>query len=311
MRKCLDSVVKQTLKDIEIICVNDGSPDNSQAILEEYAARDERIRIIEKPNGGLADARNVGIAAATGLYVGFVDSDDWIEPETYEVATGFMTEDIDLVCWGAKIICGHDDIYKSKAEKYHLLRLTGKLKAELATNKRLPVTVWNKLYKNSIIKEHGISSPKGLLFEDNWFFWKYIIQVRYIYCIDKCYYNYVLHENSIMANVYKKKTPRIMDRILGVYDLHSYYKKHYTLEGYTDFFADYYFRMFRKDYKYCDAENRLPLLAKASELANEMELDGSKYSRQIHFLRDGKYRKLQIVKKCKPGFWARLWQKRV
>ena len=84
LRECLDSVVNQTLKDIEIICVNDGSTDNSLVILEEYAAKDERIKIVNKENGGLSSARNCAIPLARGEYIGFVDSDDWIDLDFYE-----------------------------------------------------------------------------------------------------------------------------------------------------------------------------------------------------------------------------------
>ena len=82
LKKCLDSLVNQTLKDIEIICVNDGSTDNSGRILEEYT--DSRIKIITKENGGLSSARNAGIAVAKGEYLGFVDSDDWVDLDFYE-----------------------------------------------------------------------------------------------------------------------------------------------------------------------------------------------------------------------------------
>ena len=77
--KCLDSVVNQTLRDIEIICVDDGSTDSSWEILKEYAQRDDRIKLIHKENGGLSSARNVAMQVAKGDYIGFIDSDDWID----------------------------------------------------------------------------------------------------------------------------------------------------------------------------------------------------------------------------------------
>lgn len=84
LRKCLDSIVNQTYRELEIILVNDGSPDNCGAICDEYAAQDERIRVIHKPNGGVSSARNAGLAAAAGEWIGWVDPDDWIEPDFYE-----------------------------------------------------------------------------------------------------------------------------------------------------------------------------------------------------------------------------------
>ena len=82
--KCIDSIIAQTYKDLEIILVDDGSSDHCGAICDEYAKKDNRIKVIHKPNGGLSDARNHGIEAATGRYLGFVDGDDWIEEDMYE-----------------------------------------------------------------------------------------------------------------------------------------------------------------------------------------------------------------------------------
>ena len=89
--RCLDSVLNQTFKAWEAICINDGSPDNSQKILDAYARRDPRFRVINKENGGLSDARNVGVAAARGDYVLFLDSDDFIHPQTLEITHNMAT----------------------------------------------------------------------------------------------------------------------------------------------------------------------------------------------------------------------------
>ena len=86
LRRCLDSVLNQTFSNWEAICVNDGSPDESYKILDEYAARDSRFKIMNKENGGLSDARNAGMAVATGDYILYLDSDDFIHPQTMEIA---------------------------------------------------------------------------------------------------------------------------------------------------------------------------------------------------------------------------------
>ena len=100
LHRCLDSVVNQTYGDWEALCVNDGSPDGSRAILQEYADRDPRFKIIDKPNGGLSDARNVGFDAAIGEYINFVDSDDLIHPQTFEIALALAQRDgSDIVTW--------------------------------------------------------------------------------------------------------------------------------------------------------------------------------------------------------------------
>ena len=84
LKKCIESIQKQTLKDMQIILINDGSTDNSLSICKEYQKRDNRIEVIDKANMGVSSARNTGIEAAIGEYIGFVDADDWIEPEMYE-----------------------------------------------------------------------------------------------------------------------------------------------------------------------------------------------------------------------------------
>ncbi|EME8139564.1 glycosyltransferase, partial [Enterococcus faecium] len=85
LRKCVDSILAQTFTDFEVILVDDGSPDNSGAICDEYAKLDSRVRVIHKENGGLSDARNAGIEIAKGKYLGFVDSDDFIDKDMYEI----------------------------------------------------------------------------------------------------------------------------------------------------------------------------------------------------------------------------------
>lgn len=85
LRKCVDSILAQTFTDFEVILVDDGSPDNSGKICDEYASKDSRVRVIHKKNGGLSSARNAGIDVARGKYLGFVDSDDYIEKDMYEL----------------------------------------------------------------------------------------------------------------------------------------------------------------------------------------------------------------------------------
>ena len=98
LRQCLDSIINQTLKEIEIICINDGSTDSSKQILEEYALKDERIKIINQKNKGAGAARNSGIDAATGEYIGFVDSDDWVNLDAFEKLYNKITrENVDIV----------------------------------------------------------------------------------------------------------------------------------------------------------------------------------------------------------------------
>lgn len=99
LRQCVDSILNQTHRALEVILVDDGSPDGSGKICDEYAARDSRVRVIHKENGGLSDARNAGIDIARGDYIAFVDSDDWLEPDTYESMLAAMEK------YQAKLVC--------------------------------------------------------------------------------------------------------------------------------------------------------------------------------------------------------------
>ena len=103
--KCLDSVINQTFTDIEIICINDGSTDNSLSILEEYAQKDKRIKIINKENGGLSSAWNAGLNEVSAEYLTFVDGDDWIDTNTFKLAyEAMLNNNVDYVCWSANPI---------------------------------------------------------------------------------------------------------------------------------------------------------------------------------------------------------------
>ena len=203
LRQCLDSVVNQTLKDIEIICVNDGSPDNSLAILKEYAQNDNRIKIINKQNGGLSAARNSGLEIATGEYIGFIDSDDWIEPETYELALKTMNDyHPDLVCWGAKAVAEDDfSDYKrlEEQQKYNTIKLEGLKKFNSELYDYVSVTVWNKLFKAKIIKDYNILYPVGVNNEDDAFTIKYLLHCNNVYFINQYLYNYLQRESSFMG----------------------------------------------------------------------------------------------------------------
>ena len=100
IHKCVDSILNQNFKDFELILVDDGSPDSCGKICDEYAQKDERVKVIHKVNGGLSDARNFGLEKAKGEYVSFIDSDDWVDENIYSESLKYMEEnDLDIVCF--------------------------------------------------------------------------------------------------------------------------------------------------------------------------------------------------------------------
>ncbi len=200
--KCLDSLLSQTLKDIEIICVNDGSTDDSGKVLAEYAEKDCRIRVITQPNSGISLARNAGIRVARAECLGFVDPDDWVEADTYETAYNAMKE-ADLVCFGTRLV-GDTTIGDRRSDiEYFRVKYSGL--QELTDEMRLNTdsSVWNKLFSMKLVREYGLEFPVGKLYEDFSFYWRYVLVCRTAYFIPEFKYNYLRRSGSVMAETFK------------------------------------------------------------------------------------------------------------
>jgi glycosyltransferase involved in cell wall biosynthesis len=203
--KCITSILSQTFVDIEIILVDDGSPDNCGQIADLYAEKDSRIKVIHKENGGLSSARNAGIKIATGEYIGFVDSDDWVEPNMVEVMyKAGKQADADIV------ISNYRRIYSDKIEDNYL-----KLKSETIDLKDMGLKeyifkyffpyihgheAWNKLFKRKIIEKNQLKFEKNAdIFSEDMLFNLYVLcHINNICSVDVTLYNYLQRENSIM-----------------------------------------------------------------------------------------------------------------
>ena len=153
LEKCLDSVINQKLKDIEIICINDESRDNSLEILEDYARKDKRIKIINQVNQGVSIARNTGLKIAKGEYVGFVDSDDWIDLNFfYELYNKAKSQGADL----ARTFYKYEYPYKRDEEKLNkIIKKRNKEREQLNVNDH-SVVIWNAIYKRKYIEKNKI-----------------------------------------------------------------------------------------------------------------------------------------------------------
>lgn len=254
LSRCLDSLLNQTLIDIEIICVNDGSTDESLKILESYAEKDNRIKIVNKENGGLSSARNEGLKYVTSDYVGFVDSDDWIEPDTYELAlSAVQKNNVDFVSWGAKIVLD-DDIKEetpsiASARNYHNLKLIGYHNVTDSVLTKTSVTVWNKLFKMQIIRDNNLIFPNGLIYEDNEFFLKYAIYCQNAYYIDKYLYNYLQRTNSIIGKMCTKN--KALDYLKVYENIYTYYTDKNLLEKHRKLISDKFNAIMWNSYTHC------------------------------------------------------------
>ena len=222
LEKCINSLLSQTLEDIQIILVNDGSKDNSGNIAKEYEKNNkDRVIYVEKENGGLSDARNHGLKYATGDFIAFLDSDDYIEKNAYEeMYNKAIEENADYVecdfIWEFhnKIRVDKQYPYKNKKEMLSFVR----------------VVAWNKLIKRQLIIDNNLEFPKGLRYEDVEFTYKLIPFINKFAYVDKPFIHYVQREGSI-ANVQNERTAEIFTVLDNVIE---FYKKNNIYEKYRD-----------------------------------------------------------------------------
>ena len=164
LEKCIDSIIKQTYENLEIILVDDGSPDKCPQICDEYAKKDSRIKVIHKKNGGLSDARNAGIDIAKGEYITFVDSDDYIEKDYVEVLYDSIKEnDSDMAIGSHKVIYENGTILNKETGEKSVLDAKTVLE-RILYDENIDLSAWAKLYKTELFEE--IRYPKGRVFED-------------------------------------------------------------------------------------------------------------------------------------------------
>lgn len=224
IEKCLDTLVNQTLEDIEIILVNDGSKDNSILIAKKFLENyPKKIVYLEKENGGLSDARNYGIPYAKGEYIAFLDSDDYVEKNMYEEMYALAKkENSDMVqCnfyW--------EYIDKNKKKIGDMQKYSNK--KELITKGR--VEAWNKLIKREILENEEIRFPKGLRYEDVEFTYKLAPYLEKVSFIDKPFIHYIQRQNSI-SNSQNERTAEIFDILDNVI---KYYKEKNIYEEYKN-----------------------------------------------------------------------------
>ncbi len=202
LRKCVDSILCQSLQEIEVILVDDGSTDACGEICDWYSLQDTRVKVIHKANGGLSDARNAGIAQATGAYIGFVDSDDYIERE--------MFEDLYQACLeeGTKI-AACDYVYEGEKTGQRISWSTGEyvqLSAEdffqkvLQTPSATGMGVWDKLYKRELFQK--VRFRKGELHEDTDILYRLVFRTDFIAYISHPYYIHCERKGSITKDRY-------------------------------------------------------------------------------------------------------------
>ena len=214
IRRCIDSILAQTYHNLEIILVDDGSPDNCPLICDEYAKLDQRIKVIHKPNGGLSDARNAGLKCFTGDYVYFFDGDDYIANNLIEVALhNAVTTSADLVIFNYYRVDEYDNLLATSNFKTGIYEIEDHNRVDYIVNNLAKYTVgweaWSRLYKADIIRQHQLFfwDNKVIFAEDLGFSLNFALHVNKISCIPDVLYYYLIRENSIMSTAVKE--PRL------------------------------------------------------------------------------------------------------
>ena len=216
IEKCIKSIVNQTFSDIEILLVDDGTKDKSGEICEYYSEKDVRIKVIHKENGGLSDARNVGMQFATGKYIIFIDSDDYIKEDMLE----YMYNNIKKS--GADFsTCGVYDVYGDHVvkQKYFKEELVSGEQAfsYILQGTNIKGAIWNKLFKREVIE--NLEFPVGKTYEDVFFTCDLMERVNHVYVGTQPKYYYIHRENSITTRRYSKSDNNIIEGYTKTYNL--------------------------------------------------------------------------------------------
>ena len=252
LARCLDSILNQSFRDIEVICVNDCSPDDSLHILHQYQQKDSRLVIIDlKKNKGLSGARNAGLEKARGCFVSFVDSDDCIRPGMFENIAQHLSKEIDILFFGAdeillqgsKEVTSDTNYFDIPHEGFKVLSDEDILKAS--------VTVWNKVFRLEKIRESNLQFPEGCSFEDNAFYFNFAFMHRNAFFIKDKYYMYFRRCEGITSSLRHGKEKLSFHFLKILENIHIFWSDHSLLEEHADSFEKLCIRMFRSAIEHC------------------------------------------------------------
>ncbi len=262
---CLDSVINQTYKNLEIICVNDGSTDESLKIIEEYQEHDNRIKIINQENRGLSAARNTGIKQVTGDYIAFLDSDDWVEEDFYEKLYNACENNnadvsIGLTCY----YYNNQNIQTDRWVNQHAFANKNNIVETIEDRQNIiySCACWNKIYKTELIKKNNLSFPEGLNIEDVPFTFAISILANKLVKVPEAKIFYRQQPDSIMQKASSTRLPfcifkiyEVCENFLESLKINGEIKKQYKqiLENFEIFNIYAWFghvnKIFRKEFK--------------------------------------------------------------
>ena len=220
--RCIDSIINQTYKKLEILLIDDGSPDNCGKICEEYSKKDNRIKVIHKENGGLSDARNTGINIAKGNYLTFIDSDDYVAEDYVEFLLNLLKENEADMSACKHTVVYNEKKYKNLGTKKYYIAEPKQIFEMLLYSDDFDVSAWGKLYKKDLFCD--IRFPKDRLFEDAATTYKLIDMCKKIAFKSESKYFYVIRDDSITTKEFNSKK---FDLIISTEEMVTYIKEKY------------------------------------------------------------------------------------
>ena len=278
--ECMTSLLSQTLRDIEIVCVNDGSTDHSLEILKQYAAKDSRIKIIDKPNGGYGHAMNVGLDHSTGDYIGILEPDDYVKPKMYKDLYKLAVKyDVDII--KADFYRFVHDEEGTQVNDYNELTGDKELYRRVLNPADKPevfyaiMNTWSGIYKRSFLLEHHIRHHEtpGASFQDNGFWFKTFCYAKRLYFVNVPYYmNRRDNPNSSVHNKEKvfcmndeyayireflEENPEFKKRYLGIYQYKRYYNYVASYYRVGEEYKELYLKRFQKEFREAMAAGEL------------------------------------------------------
>ena len=240
--RCVQSLINQTYRNIEILLVDDGSPDSCPQMCDAFAGRDERIHVIHKKNGGLSDARNFGIDAASGDYLIFLDSDDYIDTDACERLSKYTETHADILVADAVVeggICHLEHIeYDGVCTGYEFLRMS-------VMSKKAPMAAVLYIYSRKYMTDKNLKFKVGILHEDEQFTPRAILAAESVVCTGEVFYHYIIREASITTKPDKRKNlADIYQTCLELSELYASIEDRKFRHGLYDALVSKYLNMF-------------------------------------------------------------------
>ena len=223
LNRCIDSILEQSIQDFEVILVNDGSKDSSEAICKEYASQDNRIRVFSKPNGGVSSARNLGLDNASGEYIMFVDADDWLDKDAIERCYPYLPE-YDMVKFGAKNHWGDGTISNLPVENTTTLQEV----QSTAVARNTIVAPWGMLIRKSFFDEHSIRFDSNLVLGEDWLVYGQLVFYikTFKFLPEHLAYNYNRYNDSSCTN--NLTLEKLIDQYYVIEKLKQLYGNNYA-----------------------------------------------------------------------------------